>query len=337
MEVNTVRLASESSILHDKGGKTLRPLIIIVGPTAVGKSALGVELALKFNGEIISGDSVQVYKKLDIGSAKATPAEQRGVPHHLIDFLDPAEPFTAAQFQSLTRELIPAIQAKGKIPIIVGGTGLYIRSILDNFTFPEEGSDMIKRKWLVYANIHGNKELHRILVEYDPLSAAKLHPNDTARIIRALEVYEITGRPLSSQRSYGDKEYSTLGESILYIGLNAPREIIYERINERCNEMVRCGIIDEVKNLLQEGYSPKLKSLQSIGYRHVLYYLKGFVTMDEMLRLFKRDTRRFAKRQLTWFRRDPRIVWYDITDTSINDILIDITATCTVFQSRVQL
>jgi tRNA dimethylallyltransferase len=315
----------------------LQPLIIIIGPTAVGKSDLAVELALKLKGEIISGDSVQVYKRLNIGSAKPTAAEQKGVPHHLIDFLDPTEPFTVAHFQSLTKELITSIKSRGKVPIVVGGTGLYIRSILDDFTFPEKGSDIIKEKWLSYVRNHGNSELYKILLEYDPLSAQKLHPNDTARIIRALEVFEITGKPLSAQRSYGEKDYLTLDESILYIGLSAPREIIYQRINKRCLDMVKCGIIDEVTDLLHEGYSPKLKSLQSIGYRHVLYYLMGMVTRDEMLRLFKRDTRRFAKRQLTWFRRDPRIKWYDISNSTISSIQNDIIHTCGVFQTRVQL
>lgn len=315
----------------------MQPLVIIIGPTAAGKSALGVELALQLDGEIISGDSVQVYRKLDIGSAKPTPVEQQGIPHHLIDILDPAEPFTVARFQTLTRELIASIQDRGKVPIVVGGTGLYIRSILDDFDFPEEGSDDIKKKWLDFAKVHGNIELHRALQEKDPLSADKLHPNDTARIIRALEVFELTGKPLSEQRCYGDQVYPKLDESIIYVGLNAPRDIIYRRINDRCIEMVKCGIIDEVKNLLKEGYSPKLKSLQSIGYRHVLYYLRGYVTMDEMLRIFKRDTRRFAKRQLTWFRRDPRIKWYDISESTIKDISLEITRTCRVFQSRVQL
>lgn len=314
----------------------MQPLIILIGPTAVGKSALGIELALALNGEIISGDSVQVYRKLNIGSAKPTPEEMKGVVHHLLDLLDPTEPFTAAQFQALTDKLIPSIKARGKIPIVVGGTGLYIRSILDEFSFPEEGSREIKKKWLDYAQIHGNEELHKKLGQIDPLSAEKLHPNDTSRIIRALEVWEITGKPLSEQRSYGEREYQPLDPSILYIGLTAPRAVIYERINRRCELMEEYGIIDEVAGLLEEGYSPRLKSLQSIGYRHVLYYLEGMVTRPEMLRLMKRDTRHFAKRQLTWFRRDPRITWYDITTRTIEDITKEITSTCREFQTRVQ-
>lgn len=302
----------------------MQPLIIIIGPTAVGKSALGVELALSLNGEIISGDSVQVYEKLNIGSAKPTLAEMNGVPHYLIDLLDPAEPFTAANFQSRARELIASIRAKGKVPIVVGGTGLYIRSLLDEFEFPEEGSDQIKGKWLDYAKSHGNQRLHKELTACDPLSAEKLHYNDTARIIRALEVFELTGKPLSEQRSYKEKEYPDLDESVLYLGLTAPREIIYERINERCQIMVKHGIIDETMHLVREGYSYKLKSLQSIGYRHVIYYIRGLVTQSEMMRLMQRDTRHFAKRQLTWFRRDPRIKWYDITEYSLRTICEDI-------------
>lgn len=304
----------------------MQPLIIIIGPTAVGKSALGVELALRLDGEIISGDSVQVYQKLNIGSAKPTAAEQKGVPHHLIDILDPAEPFTVARFQALTQELIASIRSRGKIPIVVGGTGLYIRSILDDYVFPEEGSVPIKKKWLDFAREYGNQQLHGELAKIDPVSAAKLHPNDTSRIIRALEVFEITGLPLSQQRTYKEKEYDNLDEAIIYIGLTAPRPLIYERINRRCEDMVEYGIIDEVQSLLNEGYSPRLKALQSIGYRHVIYYLRGIITFEEMLRLLKRDTRHFAKRQLTWFKRDPRIKWYDISIRTMTDILNDITA-----------
>ncbi|NLI94006.1 MAG: tRNA (adenosine(37)-N6)-dimethylallyltransferase MiaA [Peptococcaceae bacterium] len=315
----------------------MQPLIIIIGPTAVGKSALGVELALQIQGEIISGDSVQVYQKLNIGSAKPSAEEQKGVPHHLIDFLDPTEPFTVARFQTMTRDLITEIRARGKTPIIVGGTGLYIRSILDDYSFPEEGSDLIKNKWLEYARTHGNLQLHGILAECDPASAQKLHPNDTSRIIRALEVYELTGKPLSAQRDYLEKEYSHLDESILYVGLTAPRSLLYERINQRCELMIEAGFIREVSSLLQEGYSPQLKAFQSIGYRHVVNYLRGILTFEEMMRLFKRDTRRFAKRQLTWFRRDPRVKWYDITNIGINRIANELSDTCREIQSRVQL
>jgi len=314
----------------------LQPLVIIVGPTAVGKSALGVELALKINGEIISGDSVQVYQKLNIGSAKPTLSEQKGIRHYLIDFLDPAEPFNVATFQMHAQDLIKSIKKRGKVPIVVGGTGLYIRSITDNFNFPQKGSEDFKAKWQRFAKIYGNKKLHSLLEKYDSKSAQIIHVNDTSRIIRALEVLEITGKPLSVQRSYNEKKYPDLDKSIVYIGLEAPRQYLYEKINERCLKMVNSGIIDEVIQLLKQGYSPKIKSLQSIGYRHVLYYIYGLVTLEEMIRIFQRDTRHFAKRQLTWFKRDPRIKWYNVSEKSLNDIILDIYNTCREIQTCVE-
>lgn len=305
----------------------MKPLIIIIGPTAVGKSALGIELAHRLNGEIISGDSVQVYQKLNIGSAKPTLAERQGIRHHLLDFLDPAEAFTVARFQVLAQAAIAEIQADGKIPVMVGGTGLYIRSILDGFAFAEEGSAAVKDKWLRFAKEHGQAALHRELEKVDPVSAGRLHSNDTARIIRALEVYELTGAPLSGQREYSEQTYRPLDRSVVYVGLTAPRALIYERINLRCEQMIAAGLLQETQALLDEGYPPTLKGLQSIGYRHSVDYLYGKTTRTEMLRLFQRDTRHFAKRQLTWFRRDPRIMWYDITQSKFDEIIENIVQT----------
>jgi len=231
---------------------------------------------LAIDGEIISGDSVQVYRKLDIGSAKPSKEEQKGVQHHLLDFLDPTQPYTVALFQSQTEQLIQSINQRGKTPIVVGGTGLYIRSITDGFSFPEKGSDTIKQKWLDYALKQGKEKLYSELKARDPVSASRLHINDTARIVRALEVFEITGKPLSSQRLYNEKQYSELEDSIIYIGLTAPREIIYERINKRCETMIESGLIEETADLLRDGYSLKLKPLQSIGYRHAVLYLTDY-------------------------------------------------------------
>jgi len=311
------------------------PLIIIIGPTGVGKSALGLALAQEIGGEIISGDSVQVYQKLDIGSAKPSAAELQLVPHHLIDYLDPSEPFSAAQFKLLATSLIGEIRGRGHVPIVVGGTGLYIRSLLDPYEFSQHGSEEIRTKWNKFVFLNGNLALHEALKKCDPTTAEQLHPNDVFRIIRALEVLELTGKTLSSQRQFRDNEYQSLDPSIIYVGLTAPRDVIYERINQRCVQMLSQGLIDETLSLLKYGYSPTLKPLQSIGYRHVLWYLKGLVSQEEMLRLLQRDTRHFAKRQLTWFRRDPRISWYDI-ETETDVIVEDIVQTCSACQTRVE-
>lgn len=296
------------------------PLIIIIGPTGIGKSSLGLALAQKIGGEIISGDSVQIYQKLNIGSAKPTDIELQTVPHHLIDCLDPAEPFSAAQFKVLAGSVIQEIREREHIPIIVGGTGLYIRSLLDPYEFAEHGSEEIRSKWRNFAESHGKLALHNELKHRDPITAHELHPNNIVRIIRALEVYDLTGKPLSTLRLFRDNEYRPLDSSTLYIGLTASRQVIYERINQRCEIMLEEGLLEETLSLLKQGYDASLKPLQSIGYRHAQWCLKGLVTREEMLRLLQRDTRHFAKRQLTWFRRDPRIKWYDI-ETGLNQIL----------------
>lgn len=311
------------------------PLIIIIGPTGIGKSSLGIALAQEIGGEIISGDSVQVYKELDIGSAKPSAAELQLVPHHLIDYLDPSEPFSAAQFKEKATSLIGEIRGRGHVPIVVGGTGLYIRSLLDPYDFFEHGSAEIRSKWQEFVQLHGNLALHEELKDRDHATAQQLHPNDVFRVIRALEVFELTGSTLASQRQFRDNEYKTLDPSILYIGLTASRQVIYERINQRCITMLSQGLIQETLALLNLGYAPTLKPLQSIGYRHALWYIKGIITQPEMLRLLQRDTRHFAKRQLTWFGRDPRISWYD-NETETDVLLKNIVKTCRAYQTRVE-
>jgi len=314
----------------------MKPLIIIVGPTAVGKTALGIALAQALNGEIISGDSVQIYRKLNIGSAKPTLEEQANIPHYLLDILDPDEPFTVAQFQSLAKKHIQDIQSRDKVPIVVGGTGLYIRSLLDPFEFPQQGSEEVRESWQKFLAKWGKEALHSELAKRDPESAKRLHPNDTVRIIRALEVSQLAGKPYSEVRGNHDLHYPPLDPSIVYVGLTAPRDIIYERINLRCEKMIEAGLLEETLGLIKEGYSPKLKPLQSIGYRHALMYLFGKVTREEMIRLFQRDTRHFAKRQLTWFRRDPRLTWFDTYKEKPASILESIIATCNRIQSRLE-
>ncbi|MEA4903120.1 tRNA (adenosine(37)-N6)-dimethylallyltransferase MiaA [Desulfitobacterium sp.] len=314
----------------------MKSLIIIVGPTAVGKTALGVSLAKRLDGEIISGDSIQVYQGLNIGSAKPTKEEQENIPHYLLDILDPREPFTVAQFQKMASERISEIQNRGKIPIVVGGTGLYIRSLLDPFEFNTNSSTEIRERWVGFLKERGKEKLHQALDERDPVSAERLHPNDTRRIIRALEVYDLTGKPFSEQRGNHDYEYPPLDPSILYIGLTAPREVIYDRINRRCEEMIHQGLLEETLDLLRDGYDHHLKPLQSIGYRHAIWTLTGKTTSCEMLRIFQRDTRHFAKRQLTWFKRDPRIQWYDTVLNNLSNIAEGICKTCRGDESRVQ-
>lgn len=303
------------------------PLVVIVGPTAVGKSALAVDIARQVDGEIVSGDSVQIYRRLNIGSAKPSLAEQGNIPHHLIDILDPGEPFSVAQFQILAKQLIAEIRARRHVPIVVGGTGLYIRSLLDPFLFPQGGVPSAKEKWLTLAHQEGNDVLYRILQRKDPATASRLHPHDTARIVRALEVMDLSGQPLSQQRQMNDYQYTPLGDDVIYIGLTAPRDLLYARIEQRCEIMLKQGLIQEVLDLIHDGYSPQLKPLQSIGYRHVLWLIRGLITCRELERLLKRDTRRFAKRQLTWFRRDPRLSWHDISTISWDDLVSEVVST----------
>ncbi|MDR0434034.1 MAG: tRNA (adenosine(37)-N6)-dimethylallyltransferase MiaA [Gracilibacteraceae bacterium] len=289
-------------------------LIVIAGPTAVGKSAAGVALARAIGGEIISGDSVQVYKGLNIGAAKPTAAERGGVPHHLLDELELTESFTAADFRERAGALAAEIRARGRRPIVVGGTGLYLRALLDGFAFAPAGDAESKARWTAAAARWGPEALHRRLQALDPAAAARLHPKDTARLVRALEVFDLTGAPLSAQRSFAEREYPPRPGVALF-GLTAPRPWLYERVDARAAAMLAGGLIEETAALLSAGISPALKPLRSIGYRHAVAYLRGLTTGSETLRLLQRDTRRLAKRQWTWFRRDPRLIWFDVAGT----------------------
>ncbi len=292
-------------------------LVVIVGPTAVGKSDIGIQVAQNVGGEIISGDSVQVYRQLDIGSAKVISGQRQGVPHHMIDILDPAEEFSVAMFQARVRELVDEINNRGKIPILVGGTGLYIRSVLDPYEFPSVEEDRrIRAELHRLAVEEGPLALHQLLAEVDPESASRLHPNDIKRVVRALEVHRLTGAKFSEFQNTVARE-PRLEDSpyrLSYFGLTAPRGILYQRINARVDEMLDQGMLEEISGLLAQGYPPSLACLQTIGYRHGVQCLRGLLTRGEMTRLLKRDTRHFAKRQLTWFRRDPRITWFDVTN-----------------------
>ncbi len=284
-------------------------LLVLVGPTAVGKTALSVEFARQNNAEIVSADSVQVYRYMDIGTAKPTLEERAAVTHHLIDIVDPSVNFTVYDYQQLAGEAIQKIYKHGRLPLLVGGTGLYIKAVLDDYTFCSgKGSELIRRRLQDKLAEEGKDKLYNLLKNLDPQSATLIHPNDTKRVLRALEFFYLTGEPISVQKERTIKKKSLYKP--LMFGLYMQRELLYDRINRRVDLMVQRGLLEEVKELLQKGYNKDLKSLQSLGYRHIIAYLEGKWDWETAISQFKRDTRRYAKRQLTWFCADPRIRWF---------------------------
>lgn len=285
-----------------------KPFVLAVaGPTASGKTSLGIELAKTYNGEIISADSMQIYKGLDVASAKPTSEEMQGIPHHLLGFLDRNVVFSVADYVKLANEKIQEILGKGKLPIIVGGTGLYISSLLENVKFSEGGSDDAYRAEMYeFAAQNGNEALYARLVQLDPEAAESIHPNNLVRVIRALEVFHITGRTFSELKAESRLEESPYDS--LIIGLDyADRQTLYNRINLRVDEMIKNGLVDEAKELWQES---KMKtSANAIGYKELIPYFEKNMTLDECIDKIKQETRRYAKRQLTWFRKNQRINW----------------------------
>lgn len=295
-------------------------LLIIAGPTAVGKSDLSVDLAKKLNGEIISVDSMQIYKYMDIGSAKISKEEMGGIPHYLIDFVDPSKEFSVAEFKELATEKIKDIQSRGKLPILVGGTGLYINSIICNMNFAESDKDEEYREELEkIANEHGNEYLHEMLKDIDLESYNSIHFNNRKRVIRALETYKLTGKPFSSFKAK-NSIYET-PYNIYYYVLNMDRAKLYERINKRVEIMYEKGLLAECINLKKLGYTSSMQSMQGIGYKEVLLYLDGLITLEESMDMVKQGSRNYAKRQLTWFRKDPRAVFLNKDEMSDDEIL----------------
>lgn len=285
------------------------PLIVILGPTAVGKTDVAIELAKKIQGEIISADSMLIYKYMDIGTAKPKFEERQGIPHYLIDIITPDQPFSVADFLLEAEKKIKEIRKKDKMPMIVGGTALYLKAITEEFYFPETESDWeLREKLNQEAENFGNQYVHERLAKIDPITASRLHPNDLRRVIRAIEIYELTGVALSAQ----PKKEKRSNYQIIKIGLIRPREEIYARINQRVEEMIKQGLVEEVRQLLEMGYDEYLISMQGLGYKQIVPYLKGVYSLDRAVELLKRDTRHFAKRQLTWFRRDEDIHWIEI-------------------------
>ncbi|WLR52416.1 tRNA (adenosine(37)-N6)-dimethylallyltransferase MiaA [Bacillus tianshenii] len=297
-------------------------VLAIVGPTAVGKTKLGVELAKRLNGEVISGDSMQIYRSMDIGTAKATEEERQGIVHHMLDIKDFHESFSVAEFQSRVQKHIQEIQSRGRLPIIVGGTGLYIQSVLYDYRFSEAtGDDELRRELEVYATEHGNDALHRKLQEVDPQAAENIHPNNVRRVVRALEVYRTTGMTMTD---YQKQQSAQPRYQHAIIGLTSDREQLYERINTRVDEMVSEGLVDEVKRLYEQGLSGTQAS-QAIGYKEIIEAIEGKCTMEEAVEQLKQNSRRYAKRQFTWFKNKMAIEWFDLTegdfDKKVEEIL----------------
>jgi tRNA dimethylallyltransferase len=288
--------------------------VIICGPTGIGKTGFAIELAKKFKTEIIGADSMQIYRHMDIGTAKPTPKERSMVPHHMVDVVDPGEAFDAEAYAEMASRKVTDVTARGRIPFIVGGTGLYIRSLVFGLFNADSADPVIRNRLQKEAREKGNLFLHQKLGSCDPEAAAKLHVNDTYRIIRALEIYEITGVPISEYHRHHGFDSRRL--DTLSFGLKMDREQLYRRIDSRVDAMIQDGLLDEVKRLLNAGYSSDLKTMQAIGYRHMVEFLDGRLDWEEAVRTLKRDTRRYAKRQMTWFRTDPEIIWVapELTD-----------------------
>lgn len=287
-----------------------QPLIILTGPTAVGKTGLSIELAKRIGGEIISADSMQVYRKMDIGSAKVSKEEMQGVAHYLIDEFEPQDEFHVVKFQEYAKRYIRQIRENGKIPILVGGTGFYIQAVLYDIDFTENGDDKEYRAALQEkAKRFGTQALHDMLREADPESAEAIHPNNVKRVIRALEYYHETGEPISRHNEQEKAKESPY--RFAYFVLNDARDVLYRNIDLRVDEMMQKGLLDEVRMLQKEGCTRELVSMQGLGYKEMLDYLDGKYDLTEAVRVLKRDTRHFAKRQLTWFRRERDVIWLD--------------------------
>ena len=300
-----------------------KKLLIIAGPTAVGKTNLSIKLAKELNGEIVSTDSMQIYKYMDIGSAKITKEEMEGIPHHMIDVVDPETPFSVVEYRNMALKCIEDIISRNKLPILVGGTGLYINALTCNMNFTEAESDEEYRKELeLLAEEHGNEYIHNMLKDIDPISYKEIHYNNRKRVIRALEVYKLTNKPFSSFNS-GNEFYNGQYDVKYYV-LNMNREKLYERINLRVDIMIENGLIDECIKLKDMGYNSLMQSMQGIGYKEVLYYLDNKITYNKAIEMIKQGSRNYAKRQLTWFRRDPRAIFMNKDELSEDEIFMRI-------------
>lgn len=299
------------------------PLAAIVGPTATGKSAIALRVAARLGAEIISVDSAQVYRGMDIGTAKLPPEERVGpdgqpVPHYLVDIVDPDEPFSVADYQALARQAIRDINERGRLPLLVGGTGLYYQAVVDPYRFtPAEGDPLVRQKLEELAVRFGNEYLHERLQRVDPEAARRIHPHDRRRLVRALEVYQTSGEPISAALAWRRRQESPY--RLAAVALTMPRPLLYRRIEARVDAMLAQGLVEEVSRLLAR-YDYRLPALQALGYKEIGAYLRHEMTLEEAVSLLKRNTRRLAKRQLTWFRRDARLHWWEVDPARTEEI-----------------
>lgn len=298
-----------------------KPLIIITGPTAVGKTDLSINIAKAVNGEIISADSMQVYRHMDIGTAKIRPEEMQGIPHHLIDCLEPCEEFNIFLFQQMALRAVDDILSRGKMPVIVGGTGFYIQSVLKDVDFSDEEKNTAYREYLrKIADEQGADVLHDMLFKTDPAAAEKIHANNIKRVIRALEYHEQTGGKISEHNETESKKDSPF--DYLYFVINNERSVLYARIEKRIDNMIADGLVEEVKCLRKLGCTRDMVSMKGLGYKEILAYLDGDLSLEEAVYIIKRDTRHFAKRQITWFKREKDVIWMNYPDFNNNKELM---------------
>lgn len=299
----------------------MKKILILSGPTGVGKTEISIELAKKLNGEIISADSMQIYKYMDIGSAKISSEEMQGIKHYMIDIIDPKDSFTVVDFKSRATEVIEDIIARGKLPILVGGTGLYIDSLIRDYSFTEAHKDDSYRQELEeLAREKGNQYVHDLLRDKDEISFEKIHYNNLKRVIRALEVFKLTGKPFSN---YKVETSYDLAYDVDYFVLSMNREKLYSRINKRVDTMMERGLLQEVKSLKEKGFTSEMQSMKGIGYKEILDYFQGKTTLEEAVDIIKQGSRNYAKRQLTWFRKNGLVNWIDKDEFDSDNKIID--------------
>ncbi|MBU3098888.1 MULTISPECIES: tRNA (adenosine(37)-N6)-dimethylallyltransferase MiaA [Clostridium] len=300
----------------------MKDLFILAGPTGIGKTEISIKLARELNGEIISADSMQIYKYMDVGSAKISFEEMRGIPHHLLDMIEPSVAFSVADFKERSEKAICDITDKNKLPMLVGGTGFYINSLIYNFSFADTNKDESYREYLTkLAEENGKEYVHNLLKDIDEKTYNKLYPNDLKRVIRALEVYKVSGKPMSEFAK--EQDILDIPYNVHYFVLNMDRQKLYNRINLRVDIMMKNNLVDEVIKLKKMGYNADMQSMKGIGYKEILYYLNDEISLNEAVEKIKQGSRNYAKRQLTWFRKDPRVNWINKDDFSSDDEIVD--------------